>query len=161
MTGMKDFRAAVDDVEETDDDGVGVEFTIAGKGLDDGRSYLAFVPTSTQIGVYAASFGEDNTEVEQLAATLDFLRHTMEPESFLHIKRRLQDRNDKQVTIGVISQVLEYLFEEITARPTPPSSSSSSPRRTAGARSTAASPGGASTRSRSPRAASATTSTRG
>lgn len=156
---MKDFKAAVVEHQNgTDDvDAEVLEFSING---EKDRPYQAYVPTEDQIALFAAAFGDDAKEANVMSSTMDFLRNVLVKESYHEIRARIADRNDP-VGIETMQQILEWIFEEFAGFPTQPSSGSTSSRRPGGEKLTDHLPPKAQTRSRSPRGASATSSTRG
>jgi hypothetical protein len=154
-TNMKNFTTAAKEVS-TDEDVVDevIEFGI------DGHVVTGTVPTPEQIALYASSFSVDATMPDQVAGTLGFMREVLEPASFAHVNKRLRDKRDP-FSFESLQAIIEYLLEQVTAFPTQPSSGSTSRRAPAGAKSMDHLPPKAQTRSRSPRAGSATSSTRG
>lgn len=87
--------------------------------------------------------------VEQVRAVMDFMYECLEPESREHVEGRLYDPSDN-LEITDLTEVIRWLTEEFTARPTMPPRPSPPPSPRTGRRSTARSRSTASKRSTSP-----------
>lgn len=155
----RDFQLAAVEAK-TDDEEVWIDFRLPSKDGKTMEEFFSRFPDATQIALYYAAFGQDATASDTMNATVQFLRDVLWEQSYTTIMRRLHDRKDG-VTLDVLQQVLEYLFEEVAGRPIQPSSASSPSRTPGGPTSTAKPRPTAQTRSRSPRPASATTSAPG
>lgn len=130
-------------------------------GDADGRNVETleiFVPTETQIAIYLASYDAGN--LATLAATFEFAKTIFDPEDWAYLSDRLKDRDDP-FELGTLTDVLLGVIQAAAARPTQRSTGSTASRRAGGPKLTDHLPPKAQTRSRSPRAASATSSTRG
>lgn len=136
-------EAAEDQPEEA------IEFKV------DGETLRAFPPSEGQFAMIASVMTDYARTSDQIAATINFVFGLLDDDSRVHLKRRLFDREDPFGTDEVM-EIMDYLIEEWSGRPTErPSGSTSSPP-SAGRRSTAHSRRKASTRSVSPSTASAT-----
>lgn len=138
----KDFTTAVV-AEQREEDEEWIDFTI-----NKSEPYFARYPTTAQLALYTAAFAEGATGSDTMNATLKFLQDIMYEPSYKDLIRRLRDRNDP-VTLDTLQEILEFLFETVAARPTPPASTSSSSPKPGGQKSTAPTRPAASTRSRS------------
>lgn len=120
----------------------------------------AYRPTEDQLVMLMGAAGP-TARVEQMAgAFMELFWSLLEDETRAHLHARLADRLDP-FGLRDIMNIVEWLVEETTGFPTPPSPASTRSRSTSGQRSTATPRPRASTRSRSPRTASATSSTPG
>lgn len=123
------------------------------EGHDD--QLYAYLPTEGQLVLLMGAMSEFSGAEEQGMAVMDLFWSLMEPETATALRRRLRDRTDS-FGLQDILNIIEWLVEESSARPTKSSSASTPSRSTSGQRSTAPARRQASTRSRSPRTASAT-----
>lgn len=145
----KSFSLAVQEATGTADDRL--DFTMEG---DDTQLY-AYLPSEGQM-VLLIGVASDLTDVGVAsAAVMDVFWELMETDTRRHLRRRLLVREDS-FGLGDIMNIIEWLVGESTARPTTPPSASTPSRGTTGRRSTATARQRASTRSPSPRTASAT-----
>jgi hypothetical protein len=166
----KDFTTAAKAAAASDDDEDVIEFSITTPitVMVDGEmvtkkqtdTFWARYPTDTQIALYSASFGDDGKDLNMMGATIQFLRDVLEKDSYTRMMDKLHDRDDP-TEVETLQEILEYLFEEVAARPTVLSSDSSPSPRPGGQRLTDHLPAKASTRSPSRRVASSISSTRG
>lgn len=146
----KDFALAAQSAADIKRSEEVVEFTLGGEG-----PYYSHIPDETQLAIYMAAFTDGNADIDIMAETMSFLKEVFEEDTFKELKARLMDRRDP-VKLETLLEILEWIIEEYTARPTKPSSDSTPSQRSTGARSTASLPPKASTRSRSTRSGSAT-----
>jgi hypothetical protein len=120
---------------------------------DDTQLY-AYPPGEGQLVLLMGLTGNQNP-VALASTVLDVFWELMTEDTARVLKRRLNDRSDP-FGIQDVMHIIEWLIEEVTGRPTQSSSASTPSRTTSGRRSTATARQRASTRSTSPRAASAT-----
>jgi len=124
---MKEFTTAAESVEITGDEMI--EFKI------DGESCHAFQPSNGQLAVLLASIASTQQWTHQVAGVINFFDAVLDEDSSAYITRRLLDRRD-QFGIDEVQDIIAWLVEEWSARPTqPPSGSTPSPPR-GGAKST-------------------------
>lgn len=90
----------------------------------------------------------DRTPVEQVTAALDFVDQCLVADSRDYLNDRLRDPDDS-LELTDLSELLQWITEEFTARPTMPPTPSRPPSRATGKRSTGRARPKASTRSRS------------
>lgn len=147
---VKEFALALERELEDEPDEL-LPFTMQG---DDTQLY-ALMPTEADVALAAGALSQYAEDGEKVVAILDLFWSLMDDETARYLRRRLRDRKDR---FGVpdVMNVLEWIIEERTGRPTKPSSGSTASQPSTGARSTANSPRKASTRSRSRQTASAT-----
>ena len=147
---VKEFALALEREIETEPDEL-MPFTMA----DDDTQLYALMPTEADVALAAGALSQYAEDGEKAVAVLDLFWSLMTDETARHLRRRLRDRKDR---FGVpdVMNVLEWIIEERTGRPTKPSSASTASQPSTGASSTVNSPRKASTRSRSRQTASAT-----
>ena len=120
-----------------------IEFTV------DGDKYTAYPPTPGQFMLLMSAQAKGRDEVESVASIIDFLDGILDENAQADFRRRLMDRDDP-FDFDTVTQIMEGLIEEWSARPTQsPSASSSSPAN-GGRKSTARRPSRASTSRTSP-----------
>lgn len=112
---------------------VDIEFSI------DGTDVVAHPPTTGQLALFIASTGGGG--MTSVQAMFDFLGAILDDEGFDLIEEKLNDG----VELALITDVITYLIEEWSARPTQQSSESTASRRSTGKRSTAKRPAAAKT----------------
>lgn len=147
---VKEFALALErEIDDEPDEQM--PFTMA----DDDTQLYALMPTESDVALAAGALSQYAEDGEKVVAVLDLFWSLMTEDTARHLRRRLRDRKDR---FGVpdIMNVLEWIIEERTGRPTKPSSGSTASPPSTGARSTANSRPKASTRSRSRQTASAT-----
>lgn len=146
---MKSFDLAASEAAGVDVDRV--PFTMAG---DDTQLY-AYLPSEGQMVLLLGLASDTADAGSSSSMVMDVFWELMDDDTRRHLRRRLLSRTDR-FGLGDVMNIIEWLVEESSARPTtPPSGSTSSPGST-GTRSTASARQKASTRSSSPRTASAT-----
>lgn len=126
-------------------------FKMAG---DDTQLY-ALMPTEADVALVAGAMSRYAEDGELVVAIFDLFWSLMDEPTGIHLRRRLRDRKDP-FTVADVMNVLEWIVEERTGRPTKPSSGSTASQPSTGARSTVNSRPRASTRSRSRQTGSAT-----
>lgn len=147
---VKEFAIALER-EITDEPDELLPFQMA----DDDTQLNALLPTESDIALVAGAMSQYAEDGEKIVAILDLFWSLMDEPTARHLRRRLRDRRDP-FGPGDILNVLEWIVEETTGRPTKPSSVSTPSRPSTGDRLTANSRPKASTRSRSRQTASAT-----
>lgn len=128
---MKEFVTAAEEVvdeEEGLDSGV-LEFAI------DGFEVKAYKPGSGQFALLMASTGRHSNVAEKTAGAINFFMSVLDDEAYNHVVSRLLDRKDP-FGIEQVSEIMEWMIEEWSARPTQSSSGSSPSRKPAGRKST-------------------------
>lgn len=147
---MREFTTAAKEAAEMHDTDFGVPITIK----QDGREIKILPASEGALAVLLASDGAPLSA--KVAASINFFFSILEdPSDEDYFKVRLFDRNDP-FGGGEIAEIVQGIIEEWTGDPTQSSSDSTGSPDSTGGSSTASAPAKASTRSRSPRAASAT-----
>lgn len=145
----KSFALAAEEANGTADDAL--EFQMEG----DDTQLRAYLPSEGQM-VLILGVASDLTDAGQAsAAVMDVFWELLEEDTRRHLRRRLLSRTDP-FGLGDIMNIIEWLVEESTARPTQQPSASTPSRGTTGRPSTGSARQRASTRSTSTRTASAT-----
>lgn len=125
---MKEFTTAAERVDPEHRDDV-IEFKI------DGVLCRAYRPNDGQLAVLVATTGRHSSGTEQIAGVINFFVAVLDESSHHYVVSRLLDRNDP-LPIDTVKDVMEWLIEAWSGRPTvSPSGSASSPEST-GSRST-------------------------
>lgn len=145
----KSFALAAEEANGTAEEAL--PFTMDG---DDTQLY-AYLPGEGQMVLLLGVASELSDPGASSAAVMDVFWELLSEDTRRHLRRRLLSRTDP-FGLADIMNIIEWLVEESTARPTTPSSASTSSQETTGRRSTGTARQRASTRSTSPRTASAT-----
>ena len=112
---MKEFSTAIRDAVE--DSEAPMEFKI------DGHVVRAFRPTDGQIAMLMAALGRHTSESTKVAGVIDFFVYTLDDESYNYVTNRLLSRDDA-LEMDQIQEVIEWMIEEWSGRPTQPASGS-------------------------------------
>jgi hypothetical protein len=147
---VKEFALALER-EISDDEEELLPFKMAG----DETQLYAMMPTESDVALVAGAMSQYAEDGEKVVAIFDLFWSLMDDATGRHLRRRLRNRSDP-FGIPDVMNVLEWIVEERTGRPTKPSSGSTASQPSTGARSTANSRPKASTRSRSRQIDSAT-----
>ena len=116
---MKVFTTAVEAAEAQPEEGTPFEI--------DGFECHYIKPSDTQIALLMAQMGKFSTIPEQIAGIVNFFVQALDDESYQYVVGRLMDRRDP-FGIDQIQEILAWMMEEWTGRPTqPPSVSTESP----------------------------------
>lgn len=116
---MKEFITAAQ--ESIEDSEKPAEFAI------DGQVLYAYRPTDGQIAMTMASLARHTNEQTKTAGVIDFFVEILDEESANYVINRLLSRTDP-LGLDEVQQILEWLVEEWTGRPTQrPSVSTQSP----------------------------------
>lgn len=106
-----------------------IEFTL------DGETYIARMPKPAVFAYLTAASARGATTADQIKAVLDFIEAVLEPDSRARFRSRLLDPEDElELEDGI--DLLRYLQEEWSGRPTGSSTDSSDGRATTGPSST-------------------------
>lgn len=123
---MKEFTTAA---EQSDQDAEQpLEFAI------DGQVLRAYKPTEGQLAITMSALGRHTDEMTKTAGVIDFFVQILDEESYNYVVNRLLSREDP-LGLQEIEDVLEWLVEEWTARPTQPPSGSTRSRSSGGPKS--------------------------
>jgi hypothetical protein len=128
---VKEFAVAAKAKDEDEDISTPVEFKV---GDDTLRAYR---PEVGQVAIMYSRM-DDNVaaDSERIAAMIDFFMGLLDKESRRILTRRLMDRDD-DFEMEDVNDILNWLMEEWSGRPTKPSSGSSRSRQNGGRKSTA------------------------
>ena len=97
----------------------------------DGTDFTAHPPTSGQLALFILAQGQGGYSV--IGAMFTFLESILDEDGVVAIREKLTDG----VELSLITDIISYLIEEWSARPTKPSSASSGSRKVTGNTSTA------------------------
>lgn len=127
---MKEFTTAlkaVEDVEQGADPAM--HFTV------DGRELTCYPPNDGQLAMLMATTGRHTTMQRKIAGVIDFFVEVMDDDSAAYLTQRLLDRQD---VFGVeeVEEIMAWMVEEWTGRPTQSPSVSTQSRQNGGPRST-------------------------
>lgn len=125
---MKEFTRAA----EQDDSPLGdepLEFKIGGD------QFTVYPPTTAMFALFLASQAETRSIQDQMAGVVDLLDGLLEPDQRPTFHKRLLDRKHP-LDFEVLQDIIAWLLEEWTARPTQESPDSSTSRKTTGRKST-------------------------
>jgi len=103
--------------------------------LDD-FEYTALPPTPAQFAVFMSTQAESRDVSDRVAGVIDFFDGLLTEEARRTFRKRLLDRDDP-FDFDMVQEIMEWLVEEWSARPTQPSSGSVASRTNTGRRSTA------------------------
>lgn len=147
---IKEFTTAARDAEISPDEVM--EFAV------DGQTCRCFEPSPGQLAILLASISSTQSWTHQVAGVINFFDAVLDDDSRTYITQRLLDRQDR-FGIEEVQEIIEWMVEEWSARPTrSPSGSTPSPPK-GGRKSTARTP--RSTSSANARTGSAASSTAG
>lgn len=122
----------------------------------DGREIEMLPPSEGQVAILLAGASDMSSGTEMIASSINFFMSLLaHPKDVTYFKRRLLDRND-EFGAENIAQIVEWLVEEWTARPTKQPSDFTPSQQSGGRKSTGHKRHAASTRSSSVPTASAT-----
>ncbi len=124
---MKEFQSAAR-AESPLENPIDIEFSL------DGDEFLAQPPTSGQLTLFMASQGGGATPADTAKAMLELMLAVLGEEQYTDFENGLKAG---KVDIETVMEVIEYLIEEWSSRPTPPASDSSSRQGRTGKQSTA------------------------
>lgn len=120
---MKEFATAVSEAfgEESEEEHPWVI------KLDD-REMRFYRPTDAQFAMYMAATGRFASDNQRMAAMIDLFVNVFEPEDQAYLIDRMSSRANV-LPLQTVQEMIEYMVEEWTGRPTKsPSVSSRSPR---------------------------------
>lgn len=129
---MREFTTAVEEVVEGDEDH-GIEFKV------DGVTCRAYRPGDGQLAVLMATTTKHSSEQEQIAGIINFFVAVLDDETHSYIVSRLLDRRDR-FGIAQVQNIMEWLIEQWSGRPTKSPTGSTPSREPDGQRSTQPTP---------------------
>lgn len=133
---MREFATAAQRVvdENSDERDTMIEFKVG-----DRICYADKTPGDGQLAVLMATTTKHSGIEEQVAGTINFLFSVLDEESHTYLVSRLLDRKDP-FGMENVTEILGYLMEEWSGRPTVSSPGSTASPRSDGPRSTPATP---------------------
>ena len=109
---MREFTTAVNEAAEVDEDNDGaLPFNL------DGVMCKAYKPKDGQLAVLMATTGRHSSQNEQVAGIINFFCAVLDDDSQSYVISRLLDRKDK-FGIDNVQDIMEWMIEEWSARPT-------------------------------------------
>lgn len=127
---MREFTTAVAEAAETDEDrDNGNPFLV------DGVECHCYKPEDGQLAVLLASVSRSQNWQTQVAGIINFFVEVLDDQSHQHIVGRLMDRNDP-FGLDEVKDIMEWMVEDWTGRPTQPPSVSTRSRPSGGRKST-------------------------
>jgi hypothetical protein len=90
----------------------------------DGRTVKALSPTGPQLAIFLAAFGDTAVEGRRVVDTINFFSSRFVNEEASYFRRRLNDPDDA-FDFDAMSEILVWLIEEWSGRPTTSPSDSS------------------------------------
>lgn len=106
---MKEFSTAIRDAVESPE--APMEFKI------DGQVIRAYRPTDGQIAMLMAALGRHTSESTKIAGVVDFFVATLDDDGYNYVTNRLLSREDA-LEMDQIQEVIEWMIEEWSGRPT-------------------------------------------
>jgi hypothetical protein len=147
---IREFTTAAREAEPSGDDPI--EFVV------DGHECICYKPQASQFAVLMASISRQSDWPTQVAGVINFFASVLDQPSHAYLTGRLLDREDP-FGIEQVQEIIEWMVEEWTGRPTQSPSGSTQSRPSGGPRSMQ--PTHKSTSSPFPRTDSAISSTAG
>ena len=120
---MKEFVTAVEQAEREEDEGIAF--------LIDGHECHAYMPTDGQIAMAIAGVGRHTNDMQKTAAAIDFFVGVLDEESEQYVVERMMSRNDP-LGLDQVQEIIMWLIEEFTGRPTQSPSASTRSQRSGG-----------------------------
>jgi len=130
---VKEFTTAINEAEKKDDDEADLEFKV------DGELVRAYKPSDGQLAFLMASTGRHSSPEEQIAGIINFFVATLDDESHTFIVNKLLNRRDP-FGIEQVQNIMEWMIEEWSGRPTKSPSGSTRSRQSGGRKSTEQTP---------------------
>lgn len=124
---MREFTTALKEV--TGEAEEAMHFTV------DGRELTCYPPSEGQLAVLMASIGRHSALAQQIAGIINFFVEVMDEPSHAYLVGRLLDRTDP-FGLEEVTEIMDWMIEEWTGRPTQSPSVSTRSRQSGGQRST-------------------------
>lgn len=136
---MREFSTAVEAVAAEEAEDLAVEFRLVERDAEDEiireKICRAYPPTDGQLAMMMAGLGRHSKTEDQIASVINFFVGVLDEESHQYIVDRLLDRNDP-LGLAQVQEIIEYLTEEWSGRPTESPSVSTRSRQSGGQKST-------------------------
>lgn len=108
---MKEFTTAAEEADRPEEETL--EFSI------DGTVLTSYRPTDGQLAMLMASLGRHTTTQTKVAGVVDFFVTILDDPSYNYVVERLLSRTDP-MGMDQVQEVIEWLIEEWSGRPTQP-----------------------------------------
>jgi len=126
---MKEFISAIEEAEQTEEPGeVPLEFML------DGHELKAYRPTDGQLALLMSSLSRHTSMNTKIAGCIDFFVEVLDPDSHAYVVGRLLSR-ENPIPFEKVQEIIEWMSEEWTGRPTQRPSGSTPSQRSGGQRS--------------------------
>ena len=129
---IKEFEFGARESESEDEIEAPITFKV------DGEEWKAYQPTSGQVAIWFSVSTDRASSQERIAGIIDFFLGVLDDVGRHSASRKLMDRED-DFEIEQLMEIMSWLMEQWSARPTESSSASTPSRRTGGRKSTASS----------------------
>jgi hypothetical protein len=123
---MKEFTTAIEASEAGEEDLL--EFKM------DGHEMRAYRPTDGQLALLMSALGRHTSGQTKVAGVIDFFVAVMDEQSHSYVVDRLLSRTDP-LGVEQVQEVIEWMIEEWSGRPTQPLSVSTQSQQSGGAKS--------------------------
>lgn len=131
---MKEFTTAAAEAEKPEGaEDEGMEFSV------DGVLCHCYKPNDGQLAFLMATTGRHSNEQEQIAGIINFFVAVLDDQSHDFLVKKMLDRDD-DFGILEVQEIMQWMVEEWTARPTQSPSASTPSRRSGGRKSTQPTP---------------------
>lgn len=108
---MREFTTALAEKVEKEEGAEPLDFKL------DGKEYKVWKPLPSQVAMLVTSMGKRKHDTDKVAGIVDFLMAVLDEEGAANISERLLDRNDP-FGLDQVQDIIEWLIEEWTGRPT-------------------------------------------
>lgn len=115
----KHFEMALKSIESDPDDDDFITFDFPDATYDSGRSpeFKAYRPIPSQFAIAVSATGPRRNVAEKLAGIIDFMVEVLDEDGNAYVTNRLCDRRDK-FGLDELNDLMEWMVEEWSARPT-------------------------------------------
>ena len=115
----KHFEMALRAIESDPDDDDFITFDFPDDTYDSGRSpeFKAYRPLPSQFAIAVSATGPRRDVGTKLAGIIDFMVEVLDDEGEAYVTNRLLDRKDP-FGLPELEQIMEWMIEEWSARPT-------------------------------------------
>jgi hypothetical protein len=127
LSPTKEFTTAIEQ-QHPDDEDVPLLFML------DGHECKAYTPTDGQIAMTMAALGRHTSDITKMAGVIDFFVAVLDEDSHSYVVNRLMDRADP-LKLEQVEEIIMWLMEEWSGRPTRSPSVSTQSRQSGGRKS--------------------------
>ena len=137
MAQMKNFESAIREEREDGEEAGPLTFKVNGEGINKkGDPFTVPVPpTQEQVALLMSAMGRDSSGMDTMEGMTEFLRSTLNTASWNTLRHRLANPEDP-LEIDDMQDIVGWLCENVTERPTQPRSGSTGSRPSTGRAST-------------------------